>query len=58
VLPIIEEYAGKGLTVHEVAEELNKRGVTTLRGRAWYGSPVVKLRKRAKRLKVGTGIDT
>ena len=48
VLPIIEGYTAKGLTVREVAEELNKRGVTTLRGGTWHGSTVVKLRKRAK----------
>ncbi|MCS6292620.1 MAG: recombinase family protein, partial [Nitrospira sp.] len=50
VLPIVEGYTAKGLTVREVAEELNKRGVTTLRGGAWHGSTVVKLRKRAKGL--------
>ena len=48
VLPIIEGYTAKGLTVREVAEELNKRGVTTLRGGAWHGSTVVKLRQRAQ----------
>lgn len=46
VLPIVEGYTAKGLTVREVAEELNKRGVTTLRGGAWHASTVVKLRKR------------
>jgi len=49
VLPIIEGYAAKGLTVREIAEELNKRGVGTLRGGVWHGSTVVKLRQRAKR---------
>lgn len=48
VMPIIEGYTAKGLTVREVAEELNKRGVTTLRGGSWHGSTVVKLRKRAQ----------
>jgi DNA invertase Pin-like site-specific DNA recombinase len=49
VLPIIEGYAAKGLTVRAIAEELNKRGVGTLRGGVWHGSTVVKLRQRAKR---------
>lgn len=48
VLPIIEGYAAKGLTVREIAEELNKRKVETLRGGAWHGSTVVKLRQRAR----------
>jgi hypothetical protein len=36
------------LPVREIAEELNKRKVETLRGGAWHGSTVVKLRQRAK----------
>jgi hypothetical protein len=48
VLPIIEGYAAKGLTVRAIAEELNKRGVGTLRGGVWHRSTVVKLRQRAK----------
>ena len=48
VLPIIEGYVAKGFTVREIAEELNKRGVETLRGGSWHGSTVVKLRQRAK----------
>ncbi|MBU6434998.1 MAG: recombinase family protein [Nitrospirae bacterium] len=48
VLPIIEGYKAKGLTVREIAGELNKRGVTTLRGGAWHASTVVKVIKRAK----------
>jgi hypothetical protein len=47
---MIEGYAAKGLTVREIAVELNKRGVGTLRGGVWHGSTVVKLRQRAKRL--------
>jgi DNA invertase Pin-like site-specific DNA recombinase len=48
VLPMIEGYAAKGLTVRAIAEELNRRGVGTLRGGVWHGSTVVKLRQRAK----------
>ncbi|ULA64713.1 MAG: Resolvase [Nitrospira sp.] len=47
VLPMIEGYTAKGLTVREVAEELNKSGARTLRGGSWHASTVVKLRKRA-----------
>lgn len=47
VLPMIEGYAGKGFTVREIAEELNRRKVDTLRGGRWHASTVVKLRKRA-----------
>jgi len=50
VLPMIEGYAAKGMTVREIAVELNKRGVGTLRGGVWHGSTVVKLRQRANRL--------
>jgi DNA invertase Pin-like site-specific DNA recombinase len=46
-LPIIEGYAARGLTVHEIAAALNKSGTTTLRGGSWQGSTVVKLQKRA-----------
>jgi DNA invertase Pin-like site-specific DNA recombinase len=49
VLPMIERYAAKGLTVRQIAVELNKRRVETLRGGVWHGSTVVKLRQRAKR---------
>jgi DNA invertase Pin-like site-specific DNA recombinase len=49
VLPMIEGYAAKGLTVRQIAVELNKRGVGTLRGGVWHDSTVVKLRQRAKR---------
>ena len=35
-------------SVRAIAEELNKRGVGTLRGGVWHGSTVVKLRQRAK----------
>ena len=49
VLPMIEGYAAKGLTVRQIAVELNTRRVETLRGGVWHGSTIVKLRQRAKR---------
>lgn len=48
LLPMIEGYKAKGLTVREIAEELNRRGVTTLRGGSWHASTVVKIGKRVK----------
>jgi DNA invertase Pin-like site-specific DNA recombinase len=47
-LPIIEAYQQRGMTVREIAEELNRRSLPTLRGGQWYDSTVVKLVQRAE----------
>jgi DNA invertase Pin-like site-specific DNA recombinase len=49
-LPIIETYQLQGPTVRAIAEELNKRGLPTMRGGQWYDSIVVKLLRRVKDL--------
>ena len=46
MLPMIEGYKAKGLTVRAIAEELNRMGVSTLRGGVWHASTVVKVAKR------------
>jgi DNA invertase Pin-like site-specific DNA recombinase len=46
--PTIEGYQAKGLTVRQVAEELNRLGIPTLRGGSWHDSTVVKLMQRTK----------
>jgi len=51
-LPIIETYQRQGLTVREIASELNKRGLPTMRGGQWYDSTVVKLVQRVRRATV------
>jgi len=45
-LPIIQAYQQQGMTVREIAEELNKRGVETFRQGQWHASTVVNLLKR------------
>jgi DNA invertase Pin-like site-specific DNA recombinase len=47
-LPIIEAYQRQGLTVRAIAEELNRRGLPTMRGGQWYDSTVVKLLQRVR----------
>jgi DNA invertase Pin-like site-specific DNA recombinase len=49
-LPIVEAYQSRGMTVREIAAELNKAGVKALRGGRWHGSTVVKLLQRAEDL--------
>lgn len=48
VLPIIEGYKQRGLTVRQIADELNGRSVPTLRGGAWHPSTIVKIQRRAR----------
>lgn len=47
-LPIIETYQRRGLTVRQIATELNRAGVRTLRGGQWHASTVVKLLQRVR----------
>ena len=47
-LPIIEGFRHQGLTLRRIAQELNSRGVPTLRGGEWHASTLVKIVKRAK----------
>ena len=53
-LPIIETYQRQGLTVREIARELNKAGVKTLRQGRWHGSTVVKTLQRAYHINGGS----
>lgn len=48
-LPIIKTYQRQGLTVREIAAELNKAGVKTLRGGQWHASTIVKLLQRVRK---------
>ena len=43
VLPIIEQYRGKGFSMAAVAVELNKLGMKTRRGGQWHASTVKNL---------------
>jgi len=47
--PTIAGYRAKGLTVRQVAEELNALGLPILRGGRWHDSTVVKLMKRVQK---------
>lgn len=49
VIPMIEGYKRRGLTLQQIAEELNRRSVPTLRGGAWHSSTIVKLQQRVSR---------
>lgn len=46
VLPIIEGYKQRGLTLRQIADELNSRSVPTLRGGVWHPSTIVKIQQR------------
>lgn len=48
VLPIIEGYKQRGLTLRQIAGELNNRSVPTLRGGSWHPSTIVKIQHRAR----------
>jgi DNA invertase Pin-like site-specific DNA recombinase len=53
VLPMIEGFKQRGMTLQQVAEELNRRSVPTLRGGDWHPSTLVKIQQRASsRLRV------
>lgn len=43
VLPIVESYKGRGLTLAAIAGELNKQGIKTARGGQWYAPTVCRL---------------
>ncbi|MDL1889155.1 resolvase [Nitrospirales bacterium NOB] len=47
VLPMIRGYQQDGLTLRQIAEELNKQNVKTMRDREWYASTVVNILRRA-----------
>ncbi len=47
ILPIIRGYQQEGKTIRGIAEELNKRNVSTMRGGEWYASTVVNVLRRA-----------
>lgn len=47
VIPIIEGYKQRGLTLKQIAAELNNRSVPTLRGGDWHPSTIVKIQQRA-----------
>lgn len=47
-LPIIEAYQRQGMTVREIAEELNRRGVETFRQGQWHASTVVNVLRRVR----------
>ncbi len=55
VLPLVEGYLARGFTLRAVAEELNRRGVATLRGGVWHASTLVKLTRRATSLSTEQG---
>mgnify|MGYP003525716327 CR=1 FL=1 len=42
--PVLEEL--RGLSARKVAEELNRRGITTAEGGKWYAAQVIRVRGR------------
>lgn len=40
VRPVIERIAARGASLHQIAAELNERGIKTARGRQWYAGTV------------------
>lgn len=46
VFPIVEGYKQRGLTLKQIADELNSRSVPTLRGGDWHPSTIVKIQQR------------
>ena len=48
-LPIIKAYQRQGMTVRQIADELNRRGLETFRQGQWHASTVVNLLKRVGR---------
>ena len=46
VLPIIKEIAAGGASLHQIAAELNARGVKTARGGQWYATTIRNLINR------------
>ena len=47
-VPIIEAYQRQGLTVRQIADELNRRGLETFRQGQWHASTVVNVLKRGR----------
>lgn len=47
VLPMIEGFKQRGMTLQQIANELNSRSVPTLRGGEWHASTIVKIKQRA-----------
>jgi DNA invertase Pin-like site-specific DNA recombinase len=47
-LPLIEAYQQQGMTVRQIAQELNRRGLQTLRQGQWHASTVVNVLKRGR----------
>lgn len=48
VRPILEDYQRKGLSLRQMAEELNRRGMPTARGGDWYAATVRNALQRAE----------
>jgi DNA invertase Pin-like site-specific DNA recombinase len=46
--PLIEAYQRQGLTLRQIAEEMNKRGIPTARGGQWFASMICLMLRRAK----------
>jgi len=47
VLPLIKELKGQGLSLAQIADQLNQRSIKTARGGDWYASTVSNALKRA-----------
>lgn len=47
-LPLVEAYQRQGLTLRQIADEMNKRGIPTARGGQWFASMLCLLISRAQ----------
>lgn len=47
-LPLVEAYQRQGLTLRQIAAEMNKRGIPTARGGQWFASMLCVLINRAQ----------
>lgn len=47
-LPIIDAYQRQGLTLRQIADEMNKRGIPTARGGQWFASMLSVMTSRAR----------
>ena len=53
MLPIIQTYQRQGMTLQQIAEELNQRNMPTARGGRWYDSRLAEMLQRVKRKALG-----
>jgi DNA invertase Pin-like site-specific DNA recombinase len=48
VYPLVRQMRDRGLTLRQIAQELNERHISTCNGRAWYAATISRLLKEAE----------